>query len=49
MIQTMAFYPRLILPQLEKELETQEITVITGMRKEGWRLITAQLWRETII
>lgn len=29
------FYPRLILPQLEKELETPEITVITGMRQVG--------------
>src|SRR3989344_9293860 len=31
----MVFYPRLILPQLEKELETSEITVITGMRQVG--------------
>jgi predicted AAA+ superfamily ATPase len=31
----MMFYPRLILPQLEKELETPEITVITGMRQVG--------------
>src|SRR3990167_4422748 len=31
----MVFYPRLILPQLEKELETPEITVITGMRQVG--------------
>lgn len=29
------FYSRLILPQLEKELETSEITVITGMRQVG--------------
>lgn len=29
------FYPRLILPQLEKELEMPEITVITGMRQVG--------------
>lgn len=29
------FYPRLILPQLEKELELPEITVITGMRQVG--------------
>lgn len=29
------FYPRLILPQLERELETPEITVITGMRQVG--------------
>ncbi|MDP2692072.1 MAG: ATP-binding protein [bacterium] len=29
------FYPRLVLPQLEKELETPEITVITGMRQVG--------------
>lgn len=29
------FYPRLILPQLEKELETPETTVITGMRQVG--------------
>lgn len=29
------FYPRLILPQLEKELNTAEITVITGMRQVG--------------
>lgn len=31
----MAFYPRLVLPQLEKELRTSEITVITGMRQVG--------------
>ncbi len=31
----MAFYPRHILPQLEKELETPEIMVITGMRQVG--------------
>lgn len=31
----MAFYPRHILPQLEKELQTSEITVITGMRQVG--------------
>ena len=31
----MAFYPRLILPRLEKELQTPEITVITGMRQVG--------------
>ena len=29
------FYPRLILPQLEKELEFSETTVITGMRQVG--------------
>ncbi len=29
------FYPRLILPQLEKELEFPETTVITGMRQVG--------------
>lgn len=29
------FYPRLILPQLEKELETSETVVITGMRQVG--------------
>ena len=29
------FYPRLVLPQLERELETPEITVITGMRQVG--------------
>lgn len=29
------FYPRLILPQLERELKTPEITVITGMRQVG--------------
>ncbi len=29
------FYPRLILPKLERELETPEITVITGMRQVG--------------
>jgi predicted AAA+ superfamily ATPase len=29
------FYPRFILPQLERELETPEITVITGMRQVG--------------
>jgi hypothetical protein len=29
------FYPRLILPQLEREVETPEITVITGMRQVG--------------
>lgn len=31
----MTFYPRLILPTLEKELETAETTVITGMRQVG--------------
>ena len=31
----MRFYPRLVLPQLEKELKTREITVITGMRQVG--------------
>lgn len=31
----MVFYPRLILPELEKELHTAEITVITGMRQVG--------------
>src|SRR3989339_858221 len=31
----MVFYPRLVLPQLEKELKTSEITVITGMRQVG--------------
>lgn len=29
------FYPRTILPQLEKELETREATVLTGMRQSG--------------
>lgn len=29
------FYPRIILPQLERELELPEITVITGMRQVG--------------
>jgi len=29
------FYHRLILPQLERELETPEITIITGMRQVG--------------
>lgn len=29
------FYPRLILPLLEKELETSEATIITGMRQVG--------------
>ena len=29
------FYPRLILPLLERELKTPEITVITGMRQVG--------------
>jgi len=28
-------YPRIILPRLEKELETSEIIVITGMRQIG--------------
>lgn len=31
----MVFYPRLILRKLEKELQTPEITVITGMRQVG--------------
>ena len=31
----MTFYPRIILPELEKELITSEITVITGMRQVG--------------
>lgn len=34
-ILNMRFYPRLVLPQLEKELKTPEITVITGMRQVG--------------
>lgn len=34
-ILNMRFYPRLVLPQLKKELETSEITVITGMRQVG--------------
>ncbi|MDO8570531.1 MAG: ATP-binding protein [Candidatus Daviesbacteria bacterium] len=29
------FYPRIILPQLKKELETPEVIVITGMRQVG--------------
>lgn len=29
------FYPRLILPRLEKELLTSEATVLTGMRRTG--------------
>ncbi len=31
----MAFYPRIILSELEKELETSETIVITGMRQVG--------------
>lgn len=31
----MIFYPRHILPQLEKEIETPEVIVITGMRQVG--------------
>lgn len=31
----MPFYPRIILPELENELQTSEITVITGMRQVG--------------
>lgn len=46
MIQTMAFYPRLILPQLEKELETQEITVITGMRQVGKTTLLDRLFSQ---
>ena len=29
------FYPRKLLPELEKELKTREITVLTGMRRVG--------------
>lgn len=35
MVLSYMFYKRDILPQLERELETKEITVITGMRQVG--------------
>src|ERR1035437_3749829 len=41
---TIMFYPRHILPQLEKELETPESTVITGMRQVGKTTLLSHLF-----
>lgn len=38
------FYPRLILPELEKELYTKENTVITGMRQVGKTFLLQHLF-----
>lgn len=38
------FYPRRILPQLEKELQTRQIILLTGMRQVGKTTLLAHLF-----
>ncbi len=42
----MVFYPRIILPELVKELETSETTVITGMRQVGKTTLLDHLFNQ---
>jgi len=39
------FYPRQIFPELEAELETKEVTVITGMRRVGKTTVLNHLYK----
>lgn len=42
------FYPRKILPQLEKELATREIIVLTGMRQVGKTTLLDYLFNKVV-
>ncbi len=41
------FYPRSILPHLEKEIETREANVLTGMRQTGKTTLLNHLFEIT--